>query len=232
MSKNRESLIAKIRALLSKTIENGCTEAEAMSALSMAQSMMDAYEVTEEDIELKGETAHVNQSDMRDTHNIRNRIAVAIASFTETKVWSSGKAIKFCGLQSDTEFAVWLTDTLAEFVRKELKNYIWGNNLTSLPNAAKRVHINGFVIGCTIRISQRINELVRCKNQSVNSTALVVAKQALVQRKMQELGLNLTEARSRGSRMSGDSYAAGKQAGDKASFGRPVGGQSATLRIK
>jgi len=45
-----EKTLNKIRALLAKTIENGCTEAEAMAAIEMARAMMDAYEVTEADL--------------------------------------------------------------------------------------------------------------------------------------------------------------------------------------
>jgi hypothetical protein len=38
---NRKSTLAKIKALLAKTTENGCTEDEAMAALDKAREMMD-----------------------------------------------------------------------------------------------------------------------------------------------------------------------------------------------
>jgi hypothetical protein len=43
---DRNSLLDKIRALMSKTAENGCTEHEALAALDKARALMDAYEVT------------------------------------------------------------------------------------------------------------------------------------------------------------------------------------------
>lgn len=49
---NRKRLLDKIRGLLSKTIANGCTEAEALAALAKARAMMEAYEVTAEDLKL------------------------------------------------------------------------------------------------------------------------------------------------------------------------------------
>src|SRR6476660_3391736 len=52
MTINRDSLVEKIRALMSKTIENGCTEHEALAALDKTRAMMDAYEVTEADLQL------------------------------------------------------------------------------------------------------------------------------------------------------------------------------------
>lgn len=89
MTTNREKLVAKIRALMSKTVENGCTKAEAMSALSMAQAMMDAYEVTEDEVnETKQESAvKETMKDMRDPHHIRAHLTVKISAFTNTKCW-------------------------------------------------------------------------------------------------------------------------------------------------
>lgn len=235
---NRDKILAKIKALLAKTVENGCTEAEAMNALAMAQSMMDAHEVTEADLnEVKEESAIKDtMKDMRDPHHIRNHICVVISKFTHTKVWRSEyKSQKFkyhfVGLKSDVDFAMWLTETLTMFVQKELKNYIWSNGYTSLPPAEKRIVINGFVFGCTRRISDRLLELIKGGVVSNNKNALIVIKTELIQKKMEELGVNLSSGRNKSSRISGNSYAAGKAAGDRANFGRPVGGSAGVLRI-
>lgn len=238
MTTNRDKVMGKIRALLSKTIENGCTEAEAMAALSMAQAMMDAYEVTEADLnEVKQESAiKETMKDMRDPHHIRRQLCVGIAEFTHTKVWrhefkSQKYKYNFVGLRADVDFAIWLTETLTMFVQKELKNYIWSNGYTSLQPSEKRVVINGFVFGCCGRITQRLMELVGNAAASANKNALIIIQNALIEKKMQELGVNLRKPRERGSKINSDSYSAGKNAGDKASFGRPVNGKSAVLRI-
>jgi len=235
---NRSNIINKIRALLSKTVENGCTEAEAMSALSLAQTMMDAYDVSEADLnEIKQESAiKETMNDMRDPHHIRSYICVAISKFTHTKVWrhkfkSQKYKYNFVGLRADVDFAIWLTETLTMFVQKELKNYIWSNGYTSLHPSEKRVVINGFVFGCCGRITQRLMELVGNATASANKNALIIIQNALIEKKMQELGVKLRKPRDRGSKINDDSYSAGKNAGDKASFGRPVNGKSAVLRI-
>lgn len=234
MNDNRQKLLNKIRALLSKTIENGCTESEAMAALNMAQAMMDAYEVTEDDLKLEGEKATVAQSDMRDPHNVRRGLATAVARFTDCKVWTSNgkKTINFCGLQSDVDFAVWLVDTLSNFVIKELSTYLIMSWQVTKEN--KRLHINGFVIGCCNRINARLTELHEASkaHASKNANALVVVKTELINVKMADLGLSLRTPRNRRSSMTKDSYAAGKAAGDRASFGRPVNGTAGTLRLK
>lgn len=240
MTINRDNLIKKIKALLSKTVENGCTEAEAMNALAMAQAMMDTYDVSVDEIEQtkKEEAVREEMKDMRDPHHIRAHITVKISEFTNTKAWrnefkSQKFKYNFVGLRSDVDFALWLVEHLTLFVQRELKNYLWVHGHQSLEPASKRRVINGFVIGCCYRINQRLEELIeqgRFKRNE-NANALVVVKNELIVRKMQEIGINLRKPRQRGAKCEPDGYAAGKAAGDRANFGRPVesGGQ---LRLK
>jgi hypothetical protein len=240
MTTNRQKLLDKIKALLSKTVDNGCTEAEAMTALSMAQAMIDAHEITEDEInQTKQESAiRAEMKDMRDPHHIRALLCVRISEFTNTKVWRSEyKSQKykynFVGLQSDVDFAMWLLETLTMFVQRELKSYIWNGGHTALEPSMKRRVINGFVHGCASRINQRLNELINqgAVNASSNGNALVVVKNELIERKMKELGIQLRDTRNRGSRVEPNAYGAGRAAGDRATFGRPVS-QGGALRLK
>lgn len=228
---NRDKLIAKIRALMAKTIGNGCTEAEAMSALNMAQAMMDAYEVSEADLQLGDEKAQVGENNARDPHNIRRGLVVQIARFAGVKTWQIDKGkFRFVGLQSDIEFASWLLDKLGDFVTHELNWFLVRPEITK---ETRRLHINGFVLGCTSRINQRIKELLAASEvkASNNANALIVIKNELIDKKLNELGLHFKTPRNRGSRVDIDSYKHGKAAGDKATFGRPVGSGQQTFRI-
>src|ERR1035437_9034590 len=113
MTINRESLLDKIRALMSKTVDNGCTEAEALSALDKARAMMDAYEVSEEDLQLSKEEKAVLRTEppgTRDPHGIKNALAMSVAKFCDCEVWKSKNGLTFCGLKSDAQFATWLLD--------------------------------------------------------------------------------------------------------------------------
>jgi len=161
-------------------------------------------------------------------------LAVNIRLFTGTKGWSSDnyKTTHFVGLQSDIDFAVWLTETLTHFVQRELKNYIWSNHLTGLRPGEKRIVINGFIFGCCRRINDRLRELHEGAKTSDNKNALVVIVSKLIDDKMNEMGMtDLKAGRSRTSRINEGAWKAGKAAGDRASFGRPVGGAAGVLRI-
>lgn len=227
---DRDKMLDKIRALLSKTTENGCTQEEELAALTKARALMDAYEVTEADLQLaKDEGIVMRKGSSDDPHHIKCFLIGAIAKFCDCKGWRDreGKLV-FLGLPSDARFASWLLDHLAGYVLTELADHLMGDIAVGTP---RRQVINGFVDGITERISERLNEL--CKPPaaaSANSRALVVVKQAMIKAKMEELGIRL---RTSGSCRQQDpgSFAAGRSAGDRASFGRPVSGQAAALRI-
>jgi len=227
----REKLLDKIRALLSKTTENGCTEEEYLAALAKARALMDTYEITEADLQLTKEEGVVLRREMTgtDPHHIKFNMSRAVGEFCDCRAWRErdGKFV-FLGLPSDTQFAAWLLDHLAAFVLTELADHLMGDIAIGMP---RRKVINGFVDGITVRISERLREL--CKPPaaaSTNGQALVVIKQTLIKAKLEELGIKLHTCSSSRQHDEG-SFAAGRSAGDRANFGRPVSGRAATLRI-
>jgi hypothetical protein len=231
MPNNREKMLDKIRALLSKTTENGCTEEEYLAALAKARALMDAYEITEADLQLTKEEGVVLRKEMTgtDPHHIKWSMSRAVGEFCDCRAWRDrdGKLV-FLGLASDTQFATLLLDHLAGFVLTELTDHLLGDTAIGVP---RRKVINGFVDGVTRRISERLREL--CKPPAAatsNSRALVVIKQTLIKAKMDELGIKLRTCTS-SRQQDEDSFAAGRSAGERASFGRPVSGRAATLRI-
>jgi hypothetical protein len=229
---NRENLYSKIRALLAKTQENGCSEAEAMAALDKAQAMMDAYEVTDDDLKLtKEEKALIHATGARhDKYGVRSLLCGGIATFTSCKSWISRGfrpgttkgQIFFCGLPSDVQLADWLLDSLENFVRGELTTFLMTDRS---PRSMRRRIINGFLMGACGRISARLKELTHQSQMAStgNVKALVLVKNAGIADAMAAAGIRL---RSNTSHRTSDpaSYQAGQAMGDRAVFGRPVGG--------
>lgn len=236
MTINRENMIDKIRALMSKTMDNGCTEAEAMLALEKARALMDAYEVTDEDLALTAaEKAVLHNTQATDENRIRWALFHRVAEFAGCKGWFNGRPtdgrLTFCGLPSDIAFATWLLDTLEAFVRAELATHLMA---TRPVGRSDRIRvINGFVMGCTGRISRRLREMIS-QSEAVatgNGRALMVTKTALVDAVLRDAGIKL-RSRSGSDRVADPaSIHAGRAAGERASFGRPVSGAGAVLRI-
>jgi hypothetical protein len=232
---NREALHDKIRALLSKTTANGCTEAEELAALDKARAMMDAYEVTDEDLQLsKAEAAVLHAEpteDKLDPHQIKWQLARATGEFCDCKIFRGNwGGLKFCGLPSDVEFAMWLIDHLADFVQAELVSHLI---CCLAPRSERRRMIKGFVEGCTDRISDRMVELCQrsAAKRTDNSCALMVIKSSAIADKMKELGIKLRSSSRRCVSVNEAAYEAGRKAGDQASFGRPVSGAAGVLRL-
>jgi hypothetical protein len=157
----------------------------------------------------------------------------AVARFCGCQSWrkTHERVLVFCGLPSDAQFATWLLDTLTAFVQAEIVKHLMDADPSK---EDRREAIKGFVLGCTDRISQRLGEL--CEQSAAvatsNARALVVVKDAAVQAKLDELGIKIRTVSSCGSGGDFSSYAAGRAAGDRASFGRPVSGRNATLRLR
>jgi Protein of unknown function (DUF2786) len=234
MTMEREGLLNKIRALLAKTMENGCSEAEALTALDKARAMMDAYAVSESKLSLSKEEKAILRREppgSKDPHRIKWFLLNAVARFCGCEAWRQDRVLVFCGLQSDAQFATWLLDTLTAFVQAELVKHLIKVN----PDKEERREvIRGFVLGCTERISDRLNEL---REQSAivatsNAKALLVVKNAAVQARMDELGVCFRKSYLSCGAWDDSSYRAGIAAGNHAGFGRPVSGRNATLRLK
>lgn len=79
---DREALKAKLRALLAKTVANGCTEAEAASAMAAAARIMEAHGLDADDVERIDGAPHVSSR--------------ARASWPYSFVWSSISVVSNC----------------------------------------------------------------------------------------------------------------------------------------
>lgn len=236
MMADRNAIIEKIKALLAKTTENGATEAEMMSALDKASAWMDAYEISEADLQLAKEEAamlHAEPPDTTDPHKIKWRLSYAVRQFCGVEIYRKhGEGgLKFIGMPSDTQFAMWLLDNLADFVFEETYKHLIG---CLAPKGERQVVIRSFTAACCERISERLLALVKRSEaaRTSNGRELVVVKGAAIKAYMKEHGIHLRSCGGSAPRNVNEAaQAAGRAAGDRASFGRPVSGAAGALRI-
>jgi hypothetical protein len=233
---NRNSIIDKIKALLAKTRENGATEAEMLSALAKARAWMDAYEITDDELALTKQeavTLHTDPPDLKDPHSIKWRLCYSVAQFCGVQIYRSPHqtGLKCIGLPSDVEFAMWLLDTLADFVFAELYSHLIG---CLAPQSERRVIMRSFTEACCDRIGDRLLELVKQSTSAMtgNGRALVVVKDEAIEAFMKANDIHLrTCSGHASSNVDLAAQSAGRAAGDRASFGRPVTGAAGALRI-
>jgi hypothetical protein len=233
---DRNSIMEKIKALLAKTVENGATEAEYLSALGKASAMMDAYDITDEELQVaKDEAAmlHADPPDLKDPHKIKWRLAHGVAEFCGVQIFRSRHetGLKCIGMPSDVQFAMWLLDSLADFVFGELYAHLIG---CLAPQSERRIIIRSFTAACCERIVDRLLALVERSKmaRTSNGRELVVVKDAAIKQFMKDNDIRLGMCSgSAPSNVDAAAHAAGHAAGDRASFGRPVTGAAGVLRI-
>jgi hypothetical protein len=106
--------------------------------------------------------------------------------------------------------------------------YLKGN---LAPRGERRFVINGFVVGCTARISARLDALVQQSEATAKAnasgsrslvSAMATAKAYAIRAAKEKAGIRLRSGRASSRRLDGDSYRAGQAAGERASFGRPI----------
>jgi hypothetical protein len=238
----REMIARRVRALLAKTTEAGCTEAEAMAAAEMAKALMDKYSIsqTEAEIEAEGTKQGTSERVRAGRVIISDYLSQAVSRFCDCKAWQQGKydlygrrvsSHVFLGGVADVDFATWLLKSLADFVKVETGKFIHGGG--ALSGGRRAELFQSFSIGCASRIAQRLNALTSDRKIKAevmsDGRALVVVKGAIVDRAFAATGIKLRSGsrKSAGVGSSG-AYNAGRAAGDRASFGRPVNGGSGT----
>src|SRR5665213_2744386 len=84
-----KSIAARVRALLAKTTDAGCSESEALAAAAKARELMDKYQLsmTETELESEGASQSSTQSETAQQFRIQRDLAMKIAKFTDCKCW-------------------------------------------------------------------------------------------------------------------------------------------------
>lgn len=225
----RENIAAKVRALQARTIDRGCTEAEAMTAAGLAAKLMTEHDLSMTDVEIGEERCGMEYIDTgrRAAHEVQFCLT-ALARFTDTKCWKTNRdgsqRFVFFGLGTDTDFAAYLYHLIKTAMDSELAGYKARCREMGEPTGRRESH--SFLLGMATRISVRLDAMKRAQSaDTIASTGrdLVVVKSAIVVKQFAELNMHLRTTSGRSTIGSRNGYAAGKAAGNRVGLNRPVG---------
>lgn len=210
MNEARKKMLEKVKAILSKTMDNGCTESEAMAALAKARELMATYEIDEKELDTETEKAQIHRTEIRDPYEIKRGLSVNVGKFARCVAFRDlDGTITFAGKPGDILFATWLLDTLQSFVMRALRQYQADRAKKHLGNSN---HMSAsFVVGCTHKINEKLKELIPV-NWAKNKELI-----------LKELNMNLVKSSSGGKRVDENAARMGQKAGASARFDRPVG---------
>lgn len=214
MKVNRLAALNRIRALLAKTVANGCSESEAMAAAAKAGELMDRYGLTYSDLELKSERCQ--QHEATDRHHYVELAANAIARFCHCRVWSDEGRIQYFGLPLDVLIASYMTDLCRSAMEVSFKTYL-KSDLKPQGQTGRTLR-KPFMIAMARRLSERIKDMAREREKTsitANGTSIVIVKNTVVEEQYRALGYHFTHGPSPQHYGNDAARSAGRAAGDR-----------------
>ena len=216
-----DKLKLRIQALRAKTIGNGCTEDEALSAAAKVAELLDRYDLSLTDVELRAAPC---ERRTYETHR-KKRIPLddcigAIANFCDCRVWrekngAGESSYVFFGLRSDIEVAHYLTELIDGAVRAELGRFKTSVDYGRFRHQERHLANASFALGMVASIADRLTTMKVSRDQVNHSTGrgLMVLKASVVDAEFDKLDLHLRTQRSAGRMVSMTAYEAGGAAG-------------------
>ncbi|WP_137181338.1 DUF2786 domain-containing protein [Roseomonas sp. AR75] len=235
---------ARIRALAARTVERGCSEAEAMAAAAKVGELLEVYGLSMSEVELREEACVQRVMVFNDPRRqAMGWLFPALLRFTECRGWTAGRAdYVIFGLEPDVQMAEYLMHVIAGALGYEEVRF---RNSTDYARsrAAPQAVLRSFRIGYADRVAARLEELGAHRRETARQaqaeaqragsagTALVLVKERKIEEGFRALGVRLrTVSRSTVVRDKG-AYGRGREAGGRVGLDRPVGQGPGTGRL-
>lgn len=237
----------RIKALTEKTVANGCTEAEAMAAAAMVGRLLERYALSMDEIEIR--TARCVQVEVPLGGRRRRPIdgcVPTIARFCDCKVWLARATAPnpeqpefdptrptsryvFFGFETDTALATYLFAVIDRAISTETAAFRQLN--PRFRGVRLRQAGSSFQHGVVARVSERLDAMHRARDATVRAqrstgTALILAKDRVVEDAFRETDVRLVSMSATGRRVITTAFRAGRTAGDRVNLNRPMSGDA------
>ncbi len=239
---DKAALLGRIRALQAKTVQNGCTEAEAYAAADLAARLIDKFGFEESDFEAPDLELSQDTSFTGDL--ILGGVLYTCPALFEycdvrgfTTKMGKKRTLTIFGKDTDVLLCRYLLDVFSAAIA-----YEWAEYLRAVPKAG-RIAGNSklrksFKLGMGTRISERLREMKSVRNARTDEGGsgrtgkdLVVVKDALVTEAFSKKYPHLRPGRKTHSEVSYAAYAAGLEAGNRVQIMTGIGADQAKLVI-
>lgn len=231
----------RIRALAAKTVERGCSEAEAMAAAAKVGELLEVYGLSMSEVELREEAC----VQARVTALGPGRLALrwlfpSVLRLCECRGWTDGRQdFVLYGLEPDVQMAEYLLRVIEGALAWEEAQYRRGPVYRANPLPGQAV-LRSFRYGFADRVARRLDAMVGERQAAAElrraaapaGTALVLAKARKVDEGMRGLGIRLRTVTSSATVRDRGAYGHGAAAGGRVGLGRPVGAGPGTKGLK
>lgn len=216
----REKIAAQVRALRAKTVENGCTEAEAIAAAEMLAKILAREDMTLDEAELR-ESPFARHTETHDNWVGERlwKIADGISVMVGVRYWverpGEAPTVNFFGFDHEIDIARYLLEICRGAMEREQRRILRDPRLVT--RARQRRAVTPFLDGMADRLRQRLIDL---KPKAPTGTGLVVVRDALIDAAMP---VKTRDRSARGSRSLEAGYLQGVMAGDRVALNQGVG---------
>ena len=229
-----DKLKARIHALRAMTMDNGCTEAEAVAAAAKVAELLDRHDLSLSDVEIR-ETACERRA--YETGR-KNRIPLdycvgSIGRLCDCRVWREKNPqgetrYVFFGLPADTEVALYLAELIDNSIRSELGRYKQTHAYQRFRHQDRHVANSSFTLGMAMSIARKLTDMKaeRDAARNLGRRDLVVLKSSVVEAELSKLGLELRQVRRPTRMVSPTAYDAGGVAGASLQIHPAIHGRS------
>lgn len=225
-----EAVKARLQALRAMTIENGCTEHEAMVAAQFARKILHQHGLSVEDVQGIADSDEWDKSLERlnfCTHVFEHDACLmGVAAFFDCRVWSEGHSrtrFIFLGLSQDVHAAVTLAEIVGQAMTSAWRDYELHKRILPLgwrDDQRQYARIRAaFMSAMARKVSSRLAAAKR--GMAEHGTALIVLKQDLIARAMRKLGVKLERGAERVAPDDFHASVAGARAGERVDIANP-----------
>jgi hypothetical protein len=233
----RESIIKKINLLKEKTTTNGCSESEAITAAEMISRLLQEYDLSMTEVEVKSQEFITEQIGIsgkvkKPIHDVVS----SIAYFTDTKVYYNKRmgnyTYNFFGAKKDVEFAGYLIDLLSNAMDNEYDRYQKTPEYKMIGGKAAR---GSFYKGMIIRLNQRLREMKNNLTNEAQESGLVLYNKMAITEQMfnqQNPYLRLRKATSRITISDKSAFNSGKEAANRVNITSGLNGKKVSNSMR
>ncbi len=216
-------VLQRIQALRGKTVEQGCTEQEALASARKIAELLDRYGLSLGEVEMRDQACEgVGVDTGRRRRAPLDECVPAIAMFCDCKVWiettvSGAIRYVFFGLPADVEAAHYLYDLIVATFATETARF--KNEDSTIASGTRRISTRSFQIGLAHGIRDKLRSM-KAERDAANRLStgrdLVPIKASVVEDELEKLGLSFhAKGQARKRRIAPDAYHAGREAGQK-----------------
>lgn len=226
---------ARIRALAARTVDRGCSEAEALAAAQKVGELLEVYGLSMSEVELREEACLQREVAFADPRRVAMKwLFPELLRFTGCRGWTQGTdTLVLFGLEPDVLMGDYLLHVVAAALAQEEAAYRQGAHFAAR-RARAQAALRSFRIGFASRIAARLAELSEARRRSEEAaraaagtasagTALVLLKERRIEEGFRGLGVRLRTVHRQTTIRDQGAYATGQKAGGRVNLERPVG---------